>query len=520
MNLKSFLAPPVFDDEEKTKMATMLNSSWWFLFSLIIFFAISNFMPQRVFTFSTAIDILFLLIWLWLRSLIQSGAIKQASVAALSYGAITVTIYIFRLGTVQSPVLVGYITVIIFAGILFGEKGAWRATAGSSLLILGLILAERSNLLIKLREASGTANWILYIGLYSITSYLVVIFYNNSQHQLKRAKEEIEKRKEIESTLRIYSRAIEQSPVSVVITNTDGEIETVNPKFLELTGYTIEEAYHQNPRILRSGKHPAAFYKDLWDTLLAGQNWYGEFYNQKKNGEYYWEHASISPVFSEKNKISHFVAIKEDITAQKEAKEALSEANQELETQLLKIQSLQKKLQEQATRDPLTGLYNRRYMEEVLEKECARAKRGNHPLSVILVDLDFLKKLNDIGGHATGDYALRSIAKHLNESTREEDTVVRYGGDEFTVILPNTTGENALMRTKEWQQEISKKNFTFTANQELKITFTAGIATYPTHGQKVEEIFDCADKALYQAKEKGRNRVELYLDRKSDEPQL
>ena len=127
-----------------------------------------------------------------------------------------------------------------------------------------------------------------------------------------------------EETLRKLSRAVEQSPASIVITGLLGNIEYVNPKFTRVTGYSSEEVVGKNPRILKSGEAPPDFYRDLWSTITAGREWQGEFHNRKKNGELFWEFASISPVFDEKQKITHFIASKEDITERKRAAEELA----------------------------------------------------------------------------------------------------------------------------------------------------------------------------------------------------
>lgn len=127
---------------------------------------------------------------------------------------------------------------------------------------------------------------------------------------------------------RILSRAVEQSPVSVVITDTQGCIEYVNPQFTKVTGYTAEEAIGQNPRILKSDKQPAAFYRILWQTITSGRDWNGEFCNLKKNGEEYWEKATISPVKDATGKITHFLALKEDITARRQAQLRLRESEE------------------------------------------------------------------------------------------------------------------------------------------------------------------------------------------------
>lgn len=136
--------------------------------------------------------------------------------------------------------------------------------------------------------------------------------------------------KEAEIQLRKLSLAVEQSPASVVITNPDGAIEYVNPKFTEITGYDLEEVINQNPRILKSGEQPPEFYKELWDTILSGKDWKGEFHNKKKNGDLFWESALITPIHGKKGDIVYFLAIKEDITDRKRAEEQIRNQLDEL----------------------------------------------------------------------------------------------------------------------------------------------------------------------------------------------
>ncbi len=137
--------------------------------------------------------------------------------------------------------------------------------------------------------------------------------------QLRGANQDITERKKAEEQLRNLWRAVEQTPATVVITDFSGNIEYVNPMFVETTGYRVTEALGQNPRVLKSGLHDASFYKVMWDTLLQGNVWQGEFHNKKKNGDCFWESASISPVRDPKGKITHFIAVKEDITERKQA---------------------------------------------------------------------------------------------------------------------------------------------------------------------------------------------------------
>ncbi len=150
---------------------------------------------------------------------------------------------------------------------------------------------------------------------------------------------EITQKKIAENEIRKISKAVTQSPVIVVITNKSGNIEYVNPKFTEVTGYSGDEAKGKNPKILRSGYHSKEFYKELWDTIIEGKDWHGEFLNKKKNGEFYWENAFISPLFDNENNITHFVAVKEDITEKKKMLEELITARDKAE-EMNRVKSL------------------------------------------------------------------------------------------------------------------------------------------------------------------------------------
>ncbi len=146
---------------------------------------------------------------------------------------------------------------------------------------------------------------------------------------------------DVETKIRMFTMAVEQSPATVVITDKDGSIEYVNPKFTSLTGYSFNEALRHNPRILKSGMQSREFYQELWQTITSGKEWHGDFHNKKKSGEIYWEAASISPILNDKGEVTHFVAVKEDITDRKQAEEdlriageILRDKNEELEQQL------------------------------------------------------------------------------------------------------------------------------------------------------------------------------------------
>ena len=289
---------------------------------------------------------------------------------------------------------------------------------------------------------------------------------------------DISGRLQVEQHVRQLSQAVEQSPASIVITNTEGTIIYVNPKFSEVTGYSYEEALGKNPRILKTDVTPVQVHIDLWETLCSKKVWRGEFCNRKKNGELYWEFASISPILDRNGEITHYVAVKEDITESKQTDLALRAANQQLSLQLDEIQKLQAALREQAIRDPLTGLYNRRYLYETLGQEIARAQREDLPLSIMMLDFDHFKDLNDQYGHAAGDAILQGLAGVLLCCTRKSDTVCRIGGEEIIIAMPNTPLEQAQQRAAELVEEISKEQIPF-EGQWLSITVSIGVAAFP-----------------------------------------
>jgi diguanylate cyclase (GGDEF)-like protein/PAS domain S-box-containing protein len=184
----------------------------------------------------------------------------------------------------------------------------------------------------------------------------------------------------------------------------------------------------------------------------------------------------------------------------------LRDTNELLQNQLAEIGTLQKELREQSIRDPLTGLFNRRYLEETLRRELSRAKRNKHQLSVALLDIDYFKPLNDTHGHDAGDIMLKSMALLLRNHTRDEDVVCRYGGEEFVVVLPATTLEHAHQRMEQLRFTIEQLRVPFD-RIELNTTVSIGIAAYPRHGETLAALLKAADMVLYEAKGAGRNHV-------------
>ena len=211
----------------------------------------------------------------------------------------------------------------------------------------------------------------------------------------------------------------------------------------------------------------------------------------------------ITPLYNEQtNKFCGRVILAYDVTKRKKLET-------DLKATIVEIEALRVQLQEQAIRDSLTGVFNRRFLAESLEKEVSKAGREGTPISIVMMDVDHFKKFNDTYGHKCGDAVLKSLAQFLTESSRQGDIVCRYGGEEFVILMPDASLQAAFERAQTWQKTFSNKTVEY-EGLSLNVTFSAGVASYPIHGTTGESILHAADHALYQSKSNGRNRVTLY----------
>lgn len=200
-----------------------------------------------------------------------------------------------------------------------------------------------------------------------------------------------------------------------------------------------------------------------------------------------------------------------EIVQRASVEDALREANEKLAARLEEIEALQKQLSELVSRDPLTGLYNRRWLEEILDREISRAKRMNYSLALAMIDLDHFKVLNDAHGHLAGDVVLKALGELLRKSLRSGDIACRFGGEEFLLILPGMPTEAAKSRADAWRENFAKMVVNYNAIR-LQSTFSVGISFFPQDSQDKAELLEIADQRLYRAKALGRNRVCISLD--------
>ena len=294
--------------------------------------------------------------------------------------------------------------------------------------------------------------------------------------------------KQAEEQLHLLSEASEQSPASIVITDNRGYIQYVNPKFETITGYTAAEARGKKPSILKTGHTPPEQYRQLWTTITSGKTWTGEFLNQKKNGELFWETASISPVKDVNGQITHFVAVKEDITVHKETAEMLAY---------------------QAHYDLLTDLPNRALAIDHLKLAISQAERDREYVAVLLIDLDHFKTVNDSIGHDVGDLLLCHVAERLKQLIQPGDTLARLGGDEFLMILQGLEDLEQVLPFGHQVLEVIEQPYLL-KHVECYTSASIGVAIYPLDSESSSILLRNADIALYNAKNSGRKNIKCF----------
>lgn len=217
----------------------------------------------------------------------------------------------------------------------------------------------------------------------------------------------------------------------------------------------------------------------------------------------------LSPMPGTDGNALYICGISRDTTARREAELALQQANETLETQLAENRELHRQLEEEAIRDPLTNLFNRRYFLESLTRELSRAHRETYPVTLMMLDIDHFKELNDSHGHSVGDQVLVEVSQRLCAGMRKEDVVCRWGGEEFLIMMPGLSLADAHVRIMSWRRDHSPMAVQL-PGLSLAISFSSGLATAPHHGTTTDDVINATDKALYEAKTNGRNQVRLY----------
>jgi diguanylate cyclase (GGDEF)-like protein/PAS domain S-box-containing protein len=271
-----------------------------------------------------------------------------------------------------------------------------------------------------------------------------------------------------------------------LVADKNNNILYVNPRYEEITGYSLAEVKGKDPSVSSSGKQDKAFYQAMWSALDKEGVWEGEVWNRRKSGEVYPEWINISLIRDKKGNPVYYVGVLSDITSRKAAEEVMNHY---------------------AYYDPLTELPNRRFYIESLTQAIKLAKRQQQCLAVLFIDLDHFKPINDKYGHAVGDEFLCTIAKRLRAQLREGDTLSRFGGDEFVILLPDVQSADTVEQlASSILTELRAAKVTVNG-YEFSVSMSIGVAVYPENGEDAESLIEQADAAMYRVKNTTRNAV-------------
>jgi diguanylate cyclase (GGDEF)-like protein/PAS domain S-box-containing protein len=279
----------------------------------------------------------------------------------------------------------------------------------------------------------------------------------------------VEAQAEALQRVHLASIVFDHAEDGIVITDARGTIQQVNRAFTRITGYSADEVVGQNPRVLKSGRHDAEFYRDLWSEVMRSGHWSGEVWNRAKDGSVYPETLSITAIRNEAGVVTNFAG----------------------------IASL-------GFHDRLTGLPNRHLLVDRVTQAILDAERNQEGLAVVFIDLDGFKAINDSCGHDAGDEVLQSAAAILRSTIRKNDIAARLGGDEFVLVL---RGVKAVTDVTTVLDKLLPQWPTPSARfaPPGPVTFSVGFSLYPADGKAVDELLRHADEAMYVAKQRGKN---------------
>ncbi len=303
------------------------------------------------------------------------------------------------------------------------------------------------------------------------------------QSMAGRAAAEIERRKgqqQLELAARIFHHAHE----AIITTDARSRIIDVNPAFCRISGYSRDEVLGKTPRLLKSDRHSSAFFRKLWQSVKQYGFWQGEIWSQRKNGDLYAQHGTISALADAEGHVQYYIGMFSDVTEQKQQQELIWR---------------------QAHFDQLTELPNRSYFQNHLIHEINRCDRSGKSLALLFMDLDHFKEINDTLGHRVGDLLLQEVARRLTLAIRQTDTISRLGGDEFTVILPDLVSHDDAIKIAE--KILSALSLPYCLDDKpVYISASVGLTFYPDDSDVPEALVQNADQAMYAAKNLGRNR--------------
>jgi diguanylate cyclase (GGDEF)-like protein/PAS domain S-box-containing protein len=306
--------------------------------------------------------------------------------------------------------------------------------------------------------------------------------------QLLGTLQDITEQKRVEEALELAASVFTNTREGLLVTDAEGTILTANPAFTAITGYTLEEAVGQTPKLLHSERHGPEFYAELWQSLDATGSWQGEIWNRRKNGEAYPQWTSIITIPDASGQAKRRVAVINDVTEMRRKDEWI---------------------RHQAYHDALTGLPNRLLLEDRLNQAISVAHRSESRIAVLFLDLDRFKLVNDSLGHRAGDDLLKQVVLRVNDCLRGTDTLARQGGDEFVLVLPNFAVVSDVAHIAEKIVAALGQGFDI-GNQHVHVGASIGISVYPQDGGDSDTLLRNADAAMYEAKAAGRGTFRFF----------
>ena len=406
-----------------------------------------------------------------------------------------ITVSVWRNGGLQAPNILLYTVLIVLSGWLLGARSTQLLSGMLAISLLFFFYAEIGGWLPDMPEPTPFLNLIFVLLNVFMIAGLTLMSRRSYIQQLNEVGKSALELEIKDAELLKLSRAVEQSPDSIVITNLEGDIEYVNDAFVLHTGYSREEALGRNTRMLQSASTPRRVLDDLRATLSQGNVWRGELFNRCKDGSEMVELASIAPIRHADGRMTHFVSVQQDITQAKSA---------------------ENKIHRLTNFDHLTGLPNRNFLIERLETALASTSSQARFCVLMVFNIDRFKNLNDARGHALGDILLVAIGERINGLLQEGDTLARLSGDEFALLLHETDAsrEQVIVRAMAVSSKIRDsllRPFRFSDGDEVSVTTSMGVTICPeVENDAVENIMRRADTALHRAKEAGGSKVAFF----------
>lgn len=297
------------------------------------------------------------------------------------------------------------------------------------------------------------------------------------------------KHRKTENMMSLYFNILEESREAVCITDDKANIEYVNASFIATTGYSREEVIGKNPKVMKSERHDAEFYKEMWDSLRDTGQWQGEVWDRRKDGEIYPKWLTIKTLRNDKGRPEKYIGIFSDITTFKQTEEYIEHLTHY---------------------DYLTNLPNRILLRERLKQAMSYADRHNQLIAVMFVDMDQFNKINTALGYPAGDQFLKEAAQRLLNCVGPKDTVARAGGDEFIIVLNELGGEQDAVLAAQRVIDAFAAPFILKKRYDVIITASIGVTLYPSDADSTDMLLRYADIAMKHAKELGNNKFQFY----------